>query len=132
MIFFEVCYLGFTLYFLIKELNRLRKERLKYFKEFWSLLEFVTLALSVTTIVMYAMKKVFGTVAINALHESGSGEDLFIIIIHYYTCQLVIRIAQKISSLRFRTPAFKIIESNTFSEILEELKYPTIVSVCFR
>lgn len=40
------------------------------------MLEFATLVLSLVAIVMYAMKKVFGTVAINVLHESGAGKSI--------------------------------------------------------
>ena len=44
-------------------------------QDFWNLLEFVTLVLSVVTIVMYGIKKVAGAVAISALKDSGSGES---------------------------------------------------------
>ena len=36
------------------------------------MLEFATLVLSLIAIVMYAMKKVFGSVAMNVLQESGN------------------------------------------------------------
>ena len=74
VIIFELLYVCFTMYFFVHMVNGIRKKRLKYFKDMWDMLEFATLVMSVTVIVMYAMKKVFGTVAMNALEESGSGE----------------------------------------------------------
>jgi hypothetical protein len=74
VIFFEVVFLIFIIYFMIKMVKDLKKQRLKYFGEFWNLLEFATLILSLICIVMYAMKKVFGSVAMNLLHESESGQ----------------------------------------------------------
>ena len=70
----ELVYVGFTMYFILHEGNKIRKHRLKYFKDFWNLLEFATLSMSITAIAMYAMKKIFGSVAMNTLHESESGE----------------------------------------------------------
>ena len=58
---------------MLKLVNDLRKQRLKYFKDAWNLLEFVMLAFSITSIAMYAMKKIFGTVAIDVLRDSDSG-----------------------------------------------------------
>ena len=72
----ELIFLGFTIYFLFNELNKIRKQRSKYFKDFWNLVEFATLAMAVTSIAMYAMKKIFGSVAMNVLHESESGNIL--------------------------------------------------------
>ena len=75
VIFFEVCYLLFTLYFFVHMVNMLKKQKMKYFKDFWNMLEFATLVMSIIAIAMYAMKKIFGEVAMNALEESGSGEN---------------------------------------------------------
>ena len=74
MIFFEVCYLVFTLYFFGRMVSMVRKQKMKYFKDFWNMLEFGTLVMSIIAIVMYAMKKIFGEVAMSALEESGSGK----------------------------------------------------------
>ncbi len=38
------------------------------------MLEFATLIMSIVAIAMYAMKKIFGEVAMSALEESGSGD----------------------------------------------------------
>lgn len=65
----------FTLYFLVKLANDLRKQKLKYFKDAWNVLEFIMLSLCVTSIVMYGLKKAFATVAMDVLHDSDSGED---------------------------------------------------------
>ena len=73
VVFFEVCYLCFTLYFIKRLYSMLKKERLKYFKDFWNMLEFATLVMSIVAVAMYAMKKIFGNVAMSALEESGSG-----------------------------------------------------------
>ena len=85
VIFFEVCYLCFTLYFMKRLYHMLKKERLKYFKDFWNMLEFATLVMSIIAVVMYAMKKIFGNVAMNTLAESGSGRLLFIDTLYYPT-----------------------------------------------
>ena len=73
VILFEVLYLCFTLYFIKRLYHMLKKERLKYFKDFWNMLEFATLVMSIIAVAMYAMKKIFGNVAMTALEESGSG-----------------------------------------------------------
>ncbi len=74
VLIFDIVFLGFTLYFLIKMIRDLHKQKRKYFANFWNILEFCTLILALSAIAMYAMKKVMGTVAINTLHESESGE----------------------------------------------------------
>ena len=73
VIIFELTFLCFVIYFLQNVLRMIKKERCKFFLEFWNILEFSMLILSLVTIVMYALKKVFGTVAIDLLHESESG-----------------------------------------------------------
>ena len=44
-----------------------------FIQDFWNLIDFVTFVMAIVTVVMYAMKKVFGAVAMNTLHETGSG-----------------------------------------------------------
>jgi O-antigen/teichoic acid export membrane protein len=74
VIIFEALFLCFTLYFLYKMTKDIIKQRLKYFQDFWNLMEFATICLSLGAIVMYAIKKVFAAVAINTLKESCSGK----------------------------------------------------------
>ena len=69
----EIIFLCFVLYFLFSEVNKIRKQKWKYFFQFWNLLEFATLVMAIVTIAMYAMKKIFGSVAMNILKESESG-----------------------------------------------------------
>lgn len=51
----------------------LHKQKLQYFKDFWNMLEFSTMIMSIVTVAMYGMKMVFGNVAMNVVKESGSG-----------------------------------------------------------
>ena len=46
---------------------------MKYFQDFWNMLEFATLVMGIVAIAMYAMKKLFGALAMKLLEESGSG-----------------------------------------------------------
>ena len=39
-------------------------------QDFWNLIDFVTFVMAIVTIAMYAMKKVFGAVAMSVLEES--------------------------------------------------------------
>ena len=73
VLFMEIIYLVFTLYFFFRMVRLVRKERMKYFKDFWNLLEFATLVMGIVAIGMYAMKKLFGAFAMKLLAESGSG-----------------------------------------------------------
>ena len=69
----EIIFGIFSIYFIVHEFNKLRKQRLKYFQDFWNLIEFATLVFSVTAVAMYFMKQGFGSVAMKTLHASGSG-----------------------------------------------------------
>ena len=73
VLFMEITYLVFTLYFLARMVRLVRKERMRYFKDFWNMLEFATLVMGIVAIAMYAMKKLFGAFAMKLLAESGSG-----------------------------------------------------------
>ncbi len=42
-------------------------------QDFWNLIDLVTFVMAIITIAMYAMKKVFGAVAMSVLEETGSG-----------------------------------------------------------
>ncbi len=73
VIFFEVCFVAFTLFFLVHEVKSFKKIRMKYFQDFWNLMEVASISLSIVCMGMYAMKKIFGNVAMTLLHESESG-----------------------------------------------------------
>ncbi|XP_060063521.1 uncharacterized protein LOC132543982 [Ylistrum balloti] len=49
----EVIYLLFTLYFVIRETRGIIREKAKYFKQFWNLIEFGICGMSVTAVVLY-------------------------------------------------------------------------------
>ena len=90
VILFEVLYACFTLYFFVNMVKQLKKKKLKYFKDLWDMLEFATLVMCVTVIVMYALKKVFGNVAMGALHEAGSGNALhFSFVFFHIVCNAI-------------------------------------------
>ncbi len=72
----EVIYGIFTLYFFWRCVVQVKKQRMKYFKDFWMILEFVLLCFAVTCIVMYAFKHILTEVAINSLQDRESGNAL--------------------------------------------------------
>lgn len=80
----QVIYVGFIIYFFVRMVKLLHKQKLQYFKDFWNMLEFSTMIMSIITVAMYGMKMVFGNVAMNVVKESGSG-----IGIHSYNCLLI-------------------------------------------
>ncbi|OWF53241.1 Location of vulva defective 1 [Mizuhopecten yessoensis] len=49
----EVIYLLFTLYFVIHEVRGIIREKIKYFKQFWNLIELGICVMSVTAVVLY-------------------------------------------------------------------------------
>ncbi|XP_033750161.1 uncharacterized protein LOC117334568 isoform X2 [Pecten maximus] len=49
----EIIYLLFTLYFIIHETRGIIREKIKYFKQFWNLIEFGICGMSVTAVVLY-------------------------------------------------------------------------------
>ena len=70
---FEVIFLCFILYFIKVAVTLILKERMRYFKNFWNLMDALMLSLSIICIAMYGLKKVFAKVAVDALKESESG-----------------------------------------------------------
>ena len=68
--------MGFVVYFFVHMINLLRKQKTQYFYDFWNFLDFFTLILAVIAIAMYAMKIIFGNMAMSILNDSGSGELL--------------------------------------------------------
>lgn len=70
----EVVFFIFVLVYLVKEIKALKQQRMKYFKQFWNILEFATLVLALTAVVMYAFKMILTKLAMKAL-RTGGGED---------------------------------------------------------
>ena len=68
----------FTIVFFVRMIKMLKKQKMKYFNDFWNMLEFGTLVMSIIAVAMYALKKIFGEVAMNALEESGSGKNSYL------------------------------------------------------
>lgn len=96
VIMLELTFLGFVLFFFVNTCRLLKKERLKFFKDFWNLLEFVMLIMALVSIVMYAIKAAAGKVAIHTLHESQSGKFVFSDIFIFFRNVCVNSILKKI------------------------------------
>ena len=73
VLLFEITYALFTIYFFIRCIRMLRKDRLKYFKTFWNILEFILLCFAVACIVFYSFKHILTEVAMRALKDRESG-----------------------------------------------------------
>lgn len=58
---------------MVRTIKLLRKQRKEYFNNFWNVLEFLTMIMSIVTIAMYAMKMIFGNTAMDILKETGAG-----------------------------------------------------------
>lgn len=71
----EVIYTIFSLYFFIRCIKKLKKEKMKYFKGFWNKLEFALLCFCVSVIAMYALKHILTTLAMNALKDPDKGKS---------------------------------------------------------
>ncbi|XP_022236079.1 polycystic kidney disease protein 1-like 2 [Limulus polyphemus] len=54
----EVFYVVFTLFFTVREIKNIRKERTAYFQSYWSIIELVIIGLSYTAIVFYVYRMV--------------------------------------------------------------------------
>lgn len=54
-------------------ISKIRKQKRKYFKQFWNILELCTVIMSILTCAMYGAKIMFGNTAMDVLRESGSG-----------------------------------------------------------
>ncbi|XP_013393280.1 uncharacterized protein LOC106161002 [Lingula anatina] len=74
VIIFELMFGAFTIYFLVREVGKIRKEGKAYFREFWNLMEFSTTCFSIAAIAMYIMKHGLAALAMNALEKSGSAD----------------------------------------------------------
>ena len=73
IIFFEVLYCIFTLYFFVRCVRKVKKDKCGYFKSFWDILEFVLLCFAVGCIAMYAFKHILTEVAMNSLKNQSKG-----------------------------------------------------------
>lgn len=70
----EVIYAIFSLYFFIRCIKKVKKEKMKYFKGFWNKLEFALLCFCIAVIAMYALKQILTTLAMNALKDPDKGK----------------------------------------------------------
>ncbi|XP_037076846.1 polycystic kidney disease 2-like 2 protein [Pollicipes pollicipes] len=59
----------FIIFFFVTEIKKLRKQKMKYFSEFWNTMEFIKIILAITSIAMYAMKNIYVHVALGNLAE---------------------------------------------------------------
>ncbi|CAH1779487.1 unnamed protein product, partial [Owenia fusiformis] len=72
VVIFEVLFVLFTLYFFQHNIRLLKKQGRKYLSEFWNLLEFGQIVMSIVAVAMYAMKTLMGSLAMSALKKSGA------------------------------------------------------------
>ena len=66
----EVVYLLFTLFFIFTQCRTFYRQKLAYFKEFWNLVEFSIVVVSVSTIVIYFYRMVVVNDLTNKLRET--------------------------------------------------------------
>ncbi|XP_060067156.1 uncharacterized protein LOC132547416 [Ylistrum balloti] len=66
---FQVIYACFSLYFFVRCIKKLRKEKMKYFARFWNLLEFILLCFCIAVIAMYAFKQILSELTMRALKD---------------------------------------------------------------
>lgn len=64
----------FIIYFVIRIVKKLKKEKRKYFAEFWNVLEFVTIFMAIAAVGMFALKIIFGNTAMDVLAAAGTGQ----------------------------------------------------------
>lgn len=77
---FEVFFGCFTFYFLVRFINKVKKEKMKYFKNFWQLMELLLLVLSISVMAMYIFKHILTEAAMTSLSKRKSCKY---IVIHY-------------------------------------------------
>lgn len=77
IIFFEVLYCLFTIFFFVRCIKKVRKEKCKYFKTFWDIMEFFMLCFGVACIAMYIFKHMLTEVAFHYLKKQSQRESLF-------------------------------------------------------
>ncbi|XP_069123478.1 uncharacterized protein [Argopecten irradians] len=69
VLIFQVIYAIFSLYFFIRCIKKVRKEKMKYFARFWNLLEFILLCFCIAVIAMYAFKQILSELTMRALKD---------------------------------------------------------------
>ncbi|XP_053382148.1 uncharacterized protein LOC123562231 [Mercenaria mercenaria] len=74
VIFFEVLYCCFTIFFFVRCIKKVKKDRCKYFKTFWDILEFCMLCFAVACIAMYIFKHMLTEVAFHYLKKQSQPE----------------------------------------------------------
>ncbi|XP_077979558.1 polycystin-2-like protein 2 [Glandiceps talaboti] len=67
----EGLFLGFVVFFLVKEINNIRQQKKKYIKSFWNLIEFSIVCLSITGIVIYFYRFIVSNRLSTAFKDSG-------------------------------------------------------------
>ncbi|CAF0819785.1 unnamed protein product, partial [Didymodactylos carnosus] len=74
VLIFEIFFCIFTIYALTHEILLIIKQKKLYFKKFWNLHGFITVAFSITAIGMYGTKKAITRLAIRSLRKTEMGE----------------------------------------------------------
>lgn len=70
VIFFQVLFICFLIYFIVNEVLQIKKQGKKYFKQFWNINEMIMIVFSIISIAMYVMKNTFTTLAMKIIRES--------------------------------------------------------------
>ena len=71
---FQIFFVLFLIYFIANEILAIKKQKCEYFKQFWNILEFLVICLSIVAMAMYGMRTVFTNVAIDDVHNTGNNE----------------------------------------------------------
>ncbi|XP_038048999.1 polycystin-1-like [Patiria miniata] len=73
-IIFQVMFVAYLLFFIIKLLVSLKKDGLKELKNFWTAIELVLILVAISAIVMFALRQVFIELALQEVKNKNQGE----------------------------------------------------------
>ncbi|XP_077990752.1 polycystin-2-like protein 2 [Glandiceps talaboti] len=68
-------FVAFLVFFLIKVIRSLKKERKKFFKSYWNLIEICKLALCIAGVTMYSYRLVFWNLALDSLPSESQSKE---------------------------------------------------------
>ncbi|XP_071961517.1 polycystin-1-like [Antedon mediterranea] len=70
----EGIFIGFMIFFIVKEINNFRREGKKYFSKFWNWIEFLIISISIAGVVLYFYRHVVSKELVEKFKENGSKE----------------------------------------------------------
>jgi polycystin 1L2 len=74
VLIFQIVFIFCLIYFIFTEIQKLRKQKCEYFKQFWNLNEFLIIVFSILGIVSFAIRSTATVLAIKTVFESELGE----------------------------------------------------------